>query len=117
MPEGRFKIGTLATMTGLGIPTLRNWERRYGLLQPQRVQSGHRLYTLDDLTTLRRVTALLEEGRAISEIASMGREALLAAARSRCQLPTRAQTCWSASGRSSRSSRTLCSTPCPAASC
>lgn len=77
MTEGCFKVGTLASMTGLGIPTLRNWERRYGLLRPQRMASGHRLYTMDDLTTLRRVKALLNDGRPIGEIAALGRETLL----------------------------------------
>ena len=78
MSHGRFKIGTLATLTGIGIPTLRNWERRYGLFKPSRAGSGHRLYTDDDLAILRRIQGLLYEGRSIGEVAALGREALLA---------------------------------------
>ena len=43
--SGRYKIKTLSEMTGLGQALLRAWERRYGLLQPQRTPGGHRLYT------------------------------------------------------------------------
>jgi PAS domain S-box-containing protein len=67
-------------MTGFGIATLRNWERRYRLLVPRRLASGHRLYTKDDLATLLRVQRLLEAGQSIGEIAALGRTALLAAA-------------------------------------
>lgn len=79
MREGSFKIGTLAKLTGFGVATLRNWERRYGLLKPVRVSSGHRLYTAEDLATLQRAKALLDEGRSIGEIAVIGRDTLLTA--------------------------------------
>ena len=74
---GRYKMRTFSELTGLSPAVLRAWERRHGLLQPASTDGGHRLYTEEDLRVIRRVSALLSEGRAIGEIAALGREALL----------------------------------------
>jgi DNA-binding transcriptional MerR regulator len=50
-------IGEVARRTGVTVPTLRAWERRYGLLVPVRTAGGHRRYRDDDV---RRVLAVLE---------------------------------------------------------
>lgn len=68
---------TFSELTGLSPAVLRAWERRHGLLQPATTDGGHRLYTEEDLHVMRRVSALLEQGRAIGEIAALGRDALL----------------------------------------
>lgn len=68
---------TVSSRTGLSASLLRAWERRHGLLEPQRTEGGHRLYTDDDLRVLEQVQRLLREGRAIGEIATLGRPALL----------------------------------------
>lgn len=75
---GLYKMGTFHERTGIAPETLRAWERRYGLLEPERGPGGHRLYTDEDLRVMRRVLTLLESGRSIGEIARMGRRALLA---------------------------------------
>lgn len=77
-PSGPYKMQTFARLTGLSPTILRAWERRHGLLEPVRRESGHRLYTEDDLKVIRRVLQLIQEGRAIGEIAAAGRSALLA---------------------------------------
>ncbi len=41
-----YKMGTLARITGLAPVLLRAWERRYGLLAPERTEGGHRMYTV-----------------------------------------------------------------------
>jgi hypothetical protein len=79
--QGRYKMGTIAELTGFSPAVLRAWERRFGLLDPERVPSGHRLYTDEDLAVLRRVRAYLDAGRSIGEVAVLGRPALLGAAR------------------------------------
>lgn len=76
--RGVFKMSTIAKRSGFNPAVLRAWERRHALLEPERTAGGHRLYTETDLRVLQRVSALLEEGRAIGEIASMGRTRLLA---------------------------------------
>ena len=42
--EALLAIGELARRTGVNPVTLRAWERRYGLLKPQRTANLHRLY-------------------------------------------------------------------------
>lgn len=68
--EERFAIRVLSERTGVGASTLRAWERRYGLLSPERTPKGHRLYGEQDVEIVERVVALLDEGHALSEIAS-----------------------------------------------
>lgn len=41
-------IGELSTQTGVGISTLRAWERRHGFPVPRRLPSGHRRYLPQD---------------------------------------------------------------------
>ncbi|MFN8613892.1 MAG: MerR family transcriptional regulator [Vulcanimicrobiota bacterium] len=72
-----YKIKTIASLTGFNPTLLRAWERRYGLLIPTRTDTGHRLYTADDLRVLRRVRTLLDQGRSIGEIVAQGRSRLL----------------------------------------
>lgn len=72
------KTATVTRLTGFSAEVLRAWERRHGLLHPERSQGGHRLYTGDDLRVLAACRALLDEGRSISEIAALGRAHLLA---------------------------------------
>jgi DNA-binding transcriptional MerR regulator len=48
-------IGELAQRTGIGVSTLRAWERRHGFPVPQRMPSGHRRYRERDVDALREV--------------------------------------------------------------
>jgi len=75
--QAPYKMGTLSRLTGLSPILLRAWERRYGLLQPERGTGGHRLYTDGDLAVLQKTRKLLDAGRSIGEIAALGREAIL----------------------------------------
>ena len=53
--EDLFPIREVARLTGVNPVTLRAWERRYGLIQPVRTDSGHRLYSPTDVDTVRSV--------------------------------------------------------------
>lgn len=66
--EKLFTIGTVSKLTGVGAITLRAWERRYGLIQPVRKESGHRLYTRHHIDQINRITALTQQGMRISQI-------------------------------------------------
>ena len=55
-------------MTGVNPVTLRAWERRYGLIRPQRTPKGHRLYTEQDVDLVRRILDLLGKGIPISRV-------------------------------------------------
>ncbi len=77
MTKGLYPIRTISAMTGVNPVTLRAWERRYGLIQPQRTPKGHRLYTEQDLERIQQILMLLERGIPISQAKSVleGREA------------------------------------------
>lgn len=55
-------IGEVAEATGITPETLRIWERRYGRPVAVRLPSGHRRYTQEHITWLRRVAEALAHG-------------------------------------------------------
>lgn len=66
--EAVFPIRVVAEKTGINPVTLRAWERRHGLIHPQRTAKGHRLYSEQDVHNIARIVALLEQGIAISRV-------------------------------------------------
>jgi DNA-binding transcriptional MerR regulator/methylmalonyl-CoA mutase cobalamin-binding subunit len=66
--EKLYTIGTVSKLTGVGAITLRAWERRYGLIEPIRKESGHRLFTRQHIDQINRITALTQQGMRISQI-------------------------------------------------
>jgi DNA-binding transcriptional MerR regulator len=63
-----FPIREVARLTGVNPVTLRAWERRYGLIQPTRTESGHRLYSSTDIDTVHRILDWIERGVAVSKV-------------------------------------------------
>ncbi|PYB76806.1 MULTISPECIES: MerR family transcriptional regulator [Pseudomonas] len=61
-------IGEVARLTGVNPVTLRAWERRYGLIKPQRTPKGHRLYPQDQVQRVQAALRWLERGAAISQV-------------------------------------------------
>jgi DNA-binding transcriptional MerR regulator/methylmalonyl-CoA mutase cobalamin-binding subunit len=53
------------------VELIRAWERRYGFPRPQRTPSGYRVYTQQDVSLLKRLKQLTEEGVAIREAMKM----------------------------------------------
>lgn len=66
--QGLFPIGTVSSMTGVNSVTLRAWERRYGLIVPTRTESGHRMYSEEDIERIKLILQLIDEGIAISRV-------------------------------------------------
>lgn len=64
-------IRAVANLTGINPVTLRAWERRYNLITPRRTPKGHRLYTKDDVTLIKQVLELLDQGISISQVTSL----------------------------------------------
>ena len=62
-----FPIRILSEKTGVAPTTLRAWERRYGLLKPQRTPKGHRLYDAGDVEVVKRIVNLLNDNYTISK--------------------------------------------------
>lgn len=68
-----YNLKAVVQETGLKPDTLRAWERRYGLPEPQRTESGHRLYSQNDITLLKWLIARQEEGLSISRAVELWR--------------------------------------------
>jgi DNA-binding transcriptional MerR regulator/methylmalonyl-CoA mutase cobalamin-binding subunit len=65
---GLFPIRTVSELTGVNPITLRAWETRYGLIEPIRKSSGHRLYTQEHIDLINRVVGLLDRGMRIGQV-------------------------------------------------
>lgn len=63
------RIGEVSRRTGVAVPTLRAWERRYGLLAPARSEGGQRLYSDGDVARVDAMQRLLEDGWSASAAA------------------------------------------------
>lgn len=64
----RYPIRTVSLMTGVNVITLRAWESRYGLIVPERKESGHRLYTQEHIDLINKVVGLLDRGMRIGQV-------------------------------------------------
>ncbi|MDR4218239.1 MerR family transcriptional regulator [Priestia megaterium] len=69
--EGKYNIKAISNMVGIQPGTLRAWERRYQILNPVRNDSGHRLYTEEDLRKLKWLTEKVSGGFTISQAVSL----------------------------------------------
>jgi MerR family transcriptional regulator, light-induced transcriptional regulator len=68
-----FNLQTVVHQTGLTPDTLRAWEKRYNLPQPNRTSGGHRLYSEYDVETLKWLLARKAEGMSISRAVALWR--------------------------------------------
>jgi len=69
--KSNFSIKNLENLSGIKAHTLRIWEKRYNLLEPERTYTNIRRYSLDSLRKLLNVTLLYNHGFKISKIASL----------------------------------------------
>ena len=69
--QSLFPIRVLAEKTSVGSSTLRAWERRYGLLHPERTPKGHRLYSEQDIRRVLKILDLLNDGHTLPSISQM----------------------------------------------
>ncbi len=71
----RYPIRAVSKLTGIGIDTLRAWERRYGAVTPTRDDRG-RMYTEADIARLRLLSGAVERGHSIGRLASLSNDEL-----------------------------------------
>ena len=72
--KSTFSIKNLETFSGIKAHTLRIWEKRYNLLEPERTETNIRRYSLDNLRKLLNITLLYNHGFKISKISSLSIE-------------------------------------------
>lgn len=73
--EFNLTIGEVARLTGVNPVTLRAWQRRFGLVTPQRTPKGHRLYSAEQVEEIKEILHWLEQGVAISRVKPLLKQA------------------------------------------
>jgi methanogenic corrinoid protein MtbC1 len=69
-----YNLKVVVRETGLKPDTIRAWERRYGLPNPERSKGGHRLYSQQDIDTLKWLISRQAEGMSISRAVELWRQ-------------------------------------------
>ena len=69
-------IGAVTQLTGISSHTLRKWESRYGAIEPERSDSGRRLYTREHVQRLTLLRDLTRRGHQISRLSGMSNQQL-----------------------------------------
>lgn len=80
MEKTHLSIAALALETGIAKDTLRMWERRYGFPQPVRSPRGERRYPAQQVTRLRQMRRLLDQGMRPGQVLTLSAEELEQAA-------------------------------------
>lgn len=68
----KYSIKDLEHFSGIKAHTIRIWEKRYGILDPNRTDTNIRLYTDEDVRKILNVAMLVKNGYKISNVASFG---------------------------------------------
>ena len=63
-----YKIKDIEILTGIKAHTIRIWEKRYGILNPERTDTQIRTYTDHELSYLLNISLLNKNGHKISRI-------------------------------------------------
>jgi MerR family transcriptional regulator, light-induced transcriptional regulator len=87
----QLRIGELSRRSGVSPELLRAWERRYGLLQPERTSGGLRLYTAADLVRVQAMQRHIEDGLAAREAADLAKQARAQPSREATRVPAAAR--------------------------
>jgi DNA-binding transcriptional MerR regulator len=74
-----YSIKDLEYLSGIKAHTIRIWEKRYHLIEPQRTDTNIRTYSDDDIRRILNVALLVKNGYKISNVASFDEEKLQAA--------------------------------------
>jgi MerR family transcriptional regulator, light-induced transcriptional regulator len=83
--EPRHRSGAVARMLRMPVATLRVWERRYAVAQPELSASGQRLYSAADVRRLAVLKQLTDLGHAIGSLAQLDMQQLQAVASTHAQ--------------------------------
>lgn len=73
-----YSIKDLENLSGVKAHTLRIWEKRYGIIQPERTETNIRYYKESDLQKILNISLLNRHGIKISKIANLSNEELKA---------------------------------------
>jgi len=71
MIKQNFTLRDIEQITGIQSATLRMWKKRYGILQPRKIQAKKLYYDVNDLKYLLNVKVLTDHGYRISQVLEM----------------------------------------------
>lgn len=71
LEDGWLPIREVARQTGVNAVTLRAWERRYGLIVPQRTPKGHRLFSAAHVQRIQTILTWLNRGVPVSQVKNL----------------------------------------------
>lgn len=71
-----YTIQMASKISGVGVHTIRAWEKRYKAIVPIRDEAGHRVYSKEDVEKLKLLSELCVLGYTISKIAGLSSEEL-----------------------------------------
>ncbi len=66
-----YSIQQVAEMTGLSKQVIRKWEDRYGIITPQRLDNGYRIYSQEEVALLKKIIKLTEAGHSVKQAATL----------------------------------------------
>jgi len=66
-----YSIGDVAERCGINPVTLRAWQRRYGLLKPQRSEGGHRQFDDEDIQRIEEIKRWIERGVPVGKVKAL----------------------------------------------
>lgn len=67
----QYRIAAVSKLTGMPVPTIRMWERRYSVVNPARSAANGRLYSRADIERLALLKTAVDAGHAIGTIAAL----------------------------------------------
>ena len=74
-----YSIGEVAERCGINPVTPRAWQRRYGLLKPQRSEGGHRQFDEEDILRIEEIKRWIERGVSVGKVKALLEDNLPAA--------------------------------------
>ena len=74
--NGKYSIKDLETLSGIKAHTIRIWEKRYGIISPERTDTNIRTYCDEDLKKLLNIALLNNHGLKISKISKLDEQSI-----------------------------------------
>ncbi|MBO8156308.1 MAG: MerR family transcriptional regulator [Bacillaceae bacterium] len=71
LTDKHLSINQVSKITGLSRQVIRKWEKRYGIISPERQENGYRVFSEQDVQTLLTVKSLTEQGYSVKNAISI----------------------------------------------
>src|SRR5690625_7735988 len=62
-----YYIKEVSELTGISEQLIRKWENRYQIVKPERLDNGYRIYTYEDIVTLKSLKNLRDQNYSLKD--------------------------------------------------